>query len=126
VGAVGVVAAGPDAAARGSVGGSPAGGERGAVANSDGIALAGPAAAVRVLEDRVQPAPAGSADGTWSRALDGLRVDCDRDWQLGAEAEWVVGADSTVVRAHQHAAGARHRPPEDIALLAALTGGTVE
>ena len=28
--------------------------------------------------------------------------------------DWTVGADSTVVRAHQHAAGARHAPPKDI------------
>lgn len=27
---------------------------------------------------------------------------------------WVVAFDSTVVRAHQHAAGARHQPPQDV------------
>ena len=47
-----------------------------------------------------------SRDGTWTRILDQLRAGCDE-----AEGEdWTVGADSTVVRAHQHAAGAR-RPP---------------
>jgi transposase len=51
-----------------------------------------------------------SADGTWVRVLTELQRGCD----LG-EAEWVVAVDSTVVRAHQDAAGARHRPPVDVA-----------
>jgi len=51
-----------------------------------------------------------SADGTWARVLAGLRLDCDR---VGP-GEWTVGVDSTVVRAHQHAAGARRRPPKDV------------
>ncbi len=42
--------------------------------------------------------------------LDGLRVGCD----VGEGSEWVVGSDATVVRGHQHAAGARHAPPRDI------------
>ncbi len=50
-----------------------------------------------------------SGDGTWERVLDGLRVGCD-----AGEGEWTVGIDSTVVRAHQHAAGARHAPPADV------------
>ena len=51
-----------------------------------------------------------SGDGTWEQVLDALRAGCD-------EAEgraWAVAADATVVRAHQHAAGARHAPPKDI------------
>jgi transposase len=51
-----------------------------------------------------------SADGTWVRVLTELQRGCD----LG-EAEWVVAVDSTVVRAHQDAAGARRRPPVDVA-----------
>lgn len=51
-----------------------------------------------------------SADGTWERALDGLRAGCDTDDGDG----WTVGVDSTVVRAHHDAAGARHRPPSDV------------
>ncbi|WP_221481390.1 IS5 family transposase [Actinomadura livida] len=48
-----------------------------------------------------------SLDGTWERILDGLRAGCDE-----AEGEdWTVSADSTIVRAHQHAAGARHARP---------------
>lgn len=35
---------------------------------------------------------------------------CDLD----EGSEWTVGIDGTVVRAHQHAAGARHAPPTDI------------
>lgn len=50
-----------------------------------------------------------SADGTWARVLRGLQRGCD-----GAEREWTVGVDSTVVRAHQHAAGARRQPPVDV------------
>ncbi|MER6176564.1 IS5 family transposase [Streptosporangium sp. NPDC001681] len=56
-----------------------------------------------------------SLDGTWERILDGLRAGCDE-----AEGEdWTVSVDSTVVRAHQHAAGARHAPAKD-----ALSKGT--
>ena len=46
----------------------------------------------------------------WEWVLDRLRAGGD-----GAEGpEWTVGVDGAVVRAHQHAAGARHEPPEDI------------
>ena len=68
--------------------------------------------------------------------LDSLRVDCDLVDDAG---ELMVSVDSTVIRAHHHAAGARHLPPRDIpaAVLApavledsqdvpADTGGTVE
>ena len=50
-----------------------------------------------------------SADGTWEMILDALRAGCDDRDRDGA-----VAVDSTVVRAHQHAAGARHRPPADV------------
>jgi hypothetical protein len=42
--------------------------------------------------------------------LAGLRAGCD----LQEGAQWTVGIDATVVRGHQHAAGARHAPPKDI------------
>jgi transposase len=42
--------------------------------------------------------------------LDGLRAGCDQE----QGAAWTVAADATVVRAHQHAAGARRDPPKDI------------
>jgi len=50
-----------------------------------------------------------SADGTWIRVLGELQRGCDV-----AEGRWVVAIDSTVVRAHHHAAGARHEPPSDV------------
>ena len=51
-----------------------------------------------------------SADGTWERILDALRTGAD---DIGAE-EWRVSIDATVIRAHHHAAGARHTPPKDV------------
>ena len=51
-----------------------------------------------------------SADGTWETILDALRAGCDEGHGRG----WAVAADATVVRAHQHAAGARRRPPADV------------
>lgn len=52
-----------------------------------------------------------AGDGTWEKILDGLRAGCDE----GQGQAWTVAIDSTVVRAHQHAAGARHAPPKDVA-----------
>jgi transposase len=58
-----------------------------------------------------------SLDGTWESILDGLRAGCD-----DAEGtDWTVSADSTVNRAHQHAAGARFARAADD-----HTGGFVE
>jgi transposase len=48
---------------------------------------------------------AWSADGTWARVLGELQARAD---VLG-ELDWAVAVDSSVVRAHQHAAGARRR-----------------
>ncbi len=56
-----------------------------------------------------------SGDGTWARVLAGLRRDCDH---AGAGVEWTVGVDATVVRAHQHAAGARKSAPADVPVAA--------
>lgn len=50
-----------------------------------------------------------SADGTWTRVLTELQRGCDVDHE-----QWVVAVDSTVVRAHHHAAGARHQAPADV------------
>ncbi|MGP4115456.1 IS5 family transposase [Streptomyces sp. 4N509B] len=46
-------------------------------------------------------------DGTWERVFTALvaRADADEDLQ------WAVAVDSTIVRAHQHAAGARTKGP---------------
>lgn len=51
-----------------------------------------------------------SSDGTWHRVLAALQAHAD----AAGELDWLVTVDSSVVRAHQHAAGARH------------TGGTDE
>ncbi len=51
-----------------------------------------------------------SADGTWEQVLGALWAGCDE----GAGAGWTVAVDATVVRAHQHAAGARRQPPADV------------
>jgi len=56
-----------------------------------------------------------SLDGTWEKILDRLRAGCDE----GEGQGWTLSADSTVVRAHQHAAGARHELPAEL-----VTGGT--
>lgn len=42
-------------------------------------------------------------DGTWARIEAALQADADAAGQL----DWNSNADSTIVRAHQHAAGAR-------------------
>ncbi len=42
--------------------------------------------------------------------LSHLRTDCDHS----DAGEWALGVDATVIRAHHHAAGARHEPPKDI------------
>jgi transposase len=49
-------------------------------------------------------------DGMWEKILGQLRAGCDE----GHGRAWAVAADATIVRAHQHAAGARHRPPADV------------
>jgi transposase len=51
-----------------------------------------------------------SGDGIWEKILDALRAGCDE----AKGKAWTVAADATVVRAHQHAAGARHQPPADV------------
>jgi len=51
-----------------------------------------------------------SGDGTWEKVLDQLRAACD----AGHGQAWAVAVDATVVRAHQHAAGARRQPPADV------------
>ncbi|MFD7777033.1 IS5 family transposase [Streptomyces sp. NPDC059753] len=48
-----------------------------------------------------------SADGTWGRLLQQVQAEAD----AAGEIDWNVSVDSTIVRAHQHAAGARTDPP---------------
>lgn len=44
-------------------------------------------------------------DGTWARIEAAVQADAD----AAGEVDWNAHADSTIVRAHQHAAGARKR-----------------
>ncbi|WP_435865798.1 IS5 family transposase [Streptomyces virginiae] len=44
-----------------------------------------------------------AADGTWEKVFTALLAQADAEGDL----DWVVSVDSTIVRAHQHAAGAR-------------------
>ena len=55
-----------------------------------------------------------AADGTWDRVLAAAQGSAE----VAGEVEWVASVDTSVVRAHQHAAGARGAP--------AHTGGSVE
>ncbi|WP_430378163.1 IS5 family transposase [Streptomyces sp. B1-3] len=48
-----------------------------------------------------------AVDGTWERVFTALLAQADADEDL----DWAVSVDSTIVRAHQHAAGARKRGP---------------
>ena len=68
-----------------------------------------------------------SADGTYQAILDELRRGAD----IAEGEQWVLGVDGAIVRAHQHAAGARHLPPVDVpsevvAPLDVDTGGSVK
>ncbi len=54
-------------------------------------------------------------DGTWERLLRAVQADGD----AAGELDWVTSIDSSVVRAHQHAAGARRAS-------SGLTGGFAE
>ena len=58
-----------------------------------------------------------SLDGTWSQILDRLRAGCDEAEGM----DWLVSVDSTINRAHRHAAGARKAAPADYP-----TGGNIE
>lgn len=44
-------------------------------------------------------------DGTWEKVFTALLAQADAEGDL----DWVVAVDSTIVRAHQHAAGARQK-----------------
>ncbi len=56
-----------------------------------------------------------SADGTYARLLQAVQADAD----AAGELDWVVSADSTIARAHQHSAGARPQTCQ-------VRGGSVE
>jgi transposase len=71
--------------------------------------VARPARALRPVADLLRPLRAlAQGRGTWERLLSRAQTKSDA---LG-EVEWLVSVDSTVVRAHQHAAGARREPAD--------------
>jgi transposase len=79
--------------------------------------VAGPAGGVRDWKTGYNRHRRWSGDGTWEQIPDRPRVGGDQ-----AEGkDWTVSADSTVVRAHQYAAGARRALPADL-----VTGGSGE
>ena len=48
-----------------------------------------------------------AADGTWEHLFTTLLAQADAEGDL----DWIVAVDSTIIRAHQHAAGARQKGP---------------
>lgn len=46
-----------------------------------------------------------ATDGTWKKVFTALLAQADAEGDL----DWIVSVDSTIVRAHQHAAGARQK-----------------
>lgn len=50
-----------------------------------------------------------SGDGTWERLLQQVQAEAD----AAGEIDWDISVDSTIVRAHQHAAGAGARVKGD-------------
>jgi hypothetical protein len=49
-------------------------------------------------------------DGVWAQVLTGLQMMADAD----GEITWDISVDSTIMRAHQHAAGARRSGDEQL------------
>ncbi len=60
-----------------------------------------------------------AADGTWEKVFTALPAQADAEGGL----DWVVAVDSTVVRAHQHAAGAREKGPRPVSRTTMPSGG---
>lgn len=70
-----------------------------------------------------------STDGTYQQIVDAVQEAGLLEEAAGEDVERLLAADSTVVRAHQHAAGARHdsvTPEQAAAEPAGRTGGRVE
>jgi transposase len=66
---------------------------------------------------------AWSAGGMWAQIL--ARLQAGADAQTDEQGRWAVSVDSTIARAHQHAAGARRARAADLAgdLAECVTGG---
>lgn len=63
-----------------------------------------------------------SGDGT----LDTLLAAAHGDAEIAGELEWMVSVDSTIARAHHHAAGARKSGVENFENVTEDTGGRIE
>ncbi len=57
---------------------------------------------------------AWSASGMWAQILARVQVGADAQ-AVDGQGRWAVSVDSTIDRAHQHAAGARRAPAADLA-----------
>jgi transposase len=86
-----------------AVGRAPPGAQRDPVEAGHRGALAGPARTVRPVATCYERFRRWQADGTWQRLLAHAQTRSDAVGEVG----WEVVVDATVVRAHQHAAGAR-------------------
>ncbi|MDQ0808701.1 transposase [Streptomyces sp. B3I7] len=60
-----------------------------------------------------------AVDGTWERVFTALIAQADAEEDLG----WAVSVDSTIARAHQHAAGARKKGPRPANLMTMPSAG---
>lgn len=69
-----------------------------------------------------------STDGTYQQIMDAVQEAGLLDQAVGEDVERLLAVDSTVVRAHQHAAGARHDSVTEQAVPepAGRTGGRIE
>jgi hypothetical protein len=74
------------------------------MADPDRVALARRSSLLRAVADGLRLVPP-AADGTWQRILTALHALADQAGLI----TWDVSVDTTIVRAHQHAAGARKR-----------------
>ncbi len=74
----------------------------------DRNAVGAPAGEVRQLAGVYNRLRMWALDGTWERVFTALMAQADADEDL----TWVVSVDSSIVRAHQHAAGARKKGPQ--------------
>jgi hypothetical protein len=93
--------------ARGSVEKPSRGCERHPVEAQNRCPLARPALPLRTLADLLRPLRALAQGRDLGKAL--LSEAQTKSDAVG-EVEWLVSVDSTVVRAHQHASGARRKP----------------
>ena len=104
MGTAGALAASDDTQAGWALAGSPPSPSWHCVPGAERGALAGPARALWPWETVYKRFARWQTDGTWVRIEAALRVQAD----AAGELDWDAQIDASVVRAHQHAAGARN------------------